>query len=279
MKKLLVGSVFANSDEKQQKWLDLQLRFLDATTQDYDHVAVVSDGSTSLEFLSRTNVLFPDDPTLEASDAHVNGLNMLLSHFRKIQDDYHNFLFLDGDAFPIRKAWLGSLLARMEPVQMFGEDGTAMPSASGDKYEVAVALRCENLESRLHASVLFAKKEALPHLGFEIGLVGNDLLAKPEEDVHIPAYQFGRRKLALPLLRSNQYNVHPLACGVYYDMFYHHSCGSGRWFNLRAKSYYGRIVKPVESIQPLTTQLFTNPTGFVSRLAGWTPLLYADVGG
>lgn len=278
MKKLLVGSVFATSDDTQQRWLDLQLRFLDATTYDYDHVAVVSDGPSDA-FSGRTKVMVPDDLTLEASDAHVNGLSMLLNHFREKQDDYHNFLFLDGDAFPIRKSWLGSLLTRMEPAQVFDLNGIAMPSASGDRYEVAVVLRCENLESRLHASVLFAKKEALPHLSFEIGLVGNDLLAKPEEDVHIPAYQFDRRKLALPLLRSNQYNVHPLACGVYYDMFYHHSCGSGRWFNLRAKSYYGRIVKPVESIQPLTSQLFSNPTAFVSRLAGWTPSLYADVGG
>jgi hypothetical protein len=60
-------------------------------------------------------------------------------------------------------------------------------------------------------------------------------------------------------------------------MFYHHSCGSGRWLNLRGKSYYDRIVHPVDSIEKFTSQLFTNPAAFVGKLAGWSPNRYPSV--
>lgn len=275
-KKLLVGTVYANDNPLQQQWLDLQLRWLAATTDGYDHVAVLSEPAATDYFQSRTKVLTPPDTTLYASEAHVQGLNVLTDYFRGVGDQYDNFLYLDGDAFPIRKQWLGTLLSRMEPTQKYDESGAAVPGkAKGRYYETAVALRCENLETRWHASVLFAKRAALDHLSFKIGVVGDDLAGQPEEDVHIPAYQSGkRRRLVYPLLRSNQFNLHPLACGVYYDMFYHHCCGSGRWFNLRAKSYYERIVMPVEDLTPFTTKLMADPAGFVAKLAGWNPQRY-----
>jgi hypothetical protein len=274
VKKLIVGTVYASDNETQQRWLDLQLRYLKATTEDFDHVAVVASGITNSHFHKMTKVLVPEDRTLHASEAHVSGLNLLLSYFREREDEYQNFLFLDGDAFPIRKQWLGSLLYRMEPQQEFDYSGVAMPRRTGSDYDVAVILRSENLETRLHASVTFVKKSAMRDMSFKIGVAGQDLLCRDEEDIHIPAFQFYRRKLAFPLIRSNQYNVHPLACGVYFDMFYHHSCGSGRWFNLRGKSYYDRIVQPVDSLDKFTNQLFSNPTDFVGKLAGWSPSRY-----
>lgn len=277
MKKLLVGATFADDSPQQRRWLDLQLRYLAATTADYDHVAVVTSGLTNDHFSRATTTLVPDDTTLHASEAHVNALNLLLELFRSRAGHYENFLFLDGDAFPFRVRWLGSLLYRMEAQQQFDDGGASLPKQKGREYEVAVALRCENLETRLHASVLFAKACALPHLGFAIGPVGDDLAGQPELDIHIPSYQFERRGLAFPLLRSNQHNVHPLACGVYYDLFYHHCCGSGRWFNLRAKEYYDRVLRPCERLDAFTAALMDDPEEFVNGLAGWSRNRYAKL--
>lgn len=277
MKKLLVGSVFADDSPLQQKWLDLQLRYLAATTTDYDHVVVLTPGPANDSFTSRTTVLVPEDTTLSGSPAHVQGLNLLRNHFRDREDYYENFLFIDGDAFPIKKQWLGSLLVKMNTTDRFTEGAATCLSERGNYYDTAVALRCENLETRLHASVLFARREALRHITFEVAEVGYDLAGNPECDVTVPAYQHHRRRLAMPLLRTNQYNLHPLACGVYYDMFYHHCCGSGRWFNMRANDYYDRIVPRRDDLSQFTNQLFADPNGFVGKLAGWSPQRYASV--
>jgi hypothetical protein len=277
MKKLLVGTVYANDSPLQQQWLDLQLKCLSSTTDSYDHVAVLSLPATNDSFQTKTKVLVPPDTTLHASDAHVQGLNLLKDYFVEKKEEYENFLFLDGDALPIRKHWLATLLNRMQPMPKFDQQGVPLPGKDrGRYYEIAVALRCENLETRWHASILFAKKAALDYLTFEIGIVGDDLAGNPEEDVHIPFYQLSRRRLVYPLIRSNQFNLHPLACGVYYDMFYHHSCGSGRWFNLRAKEYYDRIVMPVDDLSHFTTRLFADPQGFIGKLAGWSPTKYGS---
>ncbi len=277
VKKLIVGTVFANDGELQQKWLDLQLRYLAATTEDYDHFAVLMGEMTNDYFQRRTNVMFPEDKTLGATDAHIAGVRQLLDYFRLHQSEYQNFLWIDGDAFPIRKQWMGSLLARMQPQDRFDDRGVALPGQKGRDYEIAICLRSENLEQRLHCSVLFAKKCALPHISFADAIVGDDLAGNPEGDLHLPVYQRERRRMAFPLIRSNQHNLHPLAFGIYYDMFYHHSCGSGRWFNLRAKDYYSRIIPPLDDLGATTDKLFHEPNEFIRKLAGWSPARYGTV--
>lgn len=275
MSKLIVGSVFANDSPEQQQWLDLQLRFLRATTSDFDHVVVLMSKETSSYFRDHTNVLIPDDLTQTASSAHVIGLRTLKEHFEKSDANY--FLFIDGDAFPIKINWINVLLRSMEPEEKQFENMAVPNLAVGKDYDIAVALRSENLETRLHASVLFAKKRALPHLNFVYGPVGNDLQGNLETDVNLNVYQREKRDLALPLIRTNQYNVHPLACGIYFDMFYHHCCGSGRTFNLRAQRYFSRIVPSIDDSAHLTNQLMTAPRQFIRRLAGWNPMRYAEV--
>ncbi len=137
---------------------------------------------------------------------------------------------------------------------------------AGPPYEIAVALRPENLETRLHASVLLASREALPHLGFEVSLAGNDLAGKRELDVVMPAYQGQRRQRAFPMLRSNRFNLHPLLCGIYYDLFYHNGCGSGRVFEMRGQSYWNHMAD--EQIDPLPwiDELMADPDTFIARL-------------
>jgi hypothetical protein len=41
-KQLLVGSIFRDGGPDQAEWLDLQLRFLRATTPSFDHVSYVN---------------------------------------------------------------------------------------------------------------------------------------------------------------------------------------------------------------------------------------------
>jgi hypothetical protein len=278
MKKLLVGTIFIDDSPPQQTWLDLQLRYLAATTQDYDHVAVVSEGLTNDVFEKRTKVLVPPDKEQKGSMAHHQSLNGLLDYFLQRQDQYENFLFIDGDAFPIRQNWLPALLSKMQPQDVFDSSGAAFPYQRGQDYEVAVILRSENLETRLHASVLFVRGPFLKNINFELGVAGKDLLCREELDIYLPTYQHERRHMAFPLIRTNQMNVHPVACGIYFDSFYHHCCGSGRPLQLRSKGFYfQKILPPMEDLTKFTTTIFNQPNEFVAKLAGWNPTKYATI--
>ena len=274
--KVLVGTIFAKDDETQRKWLDLQLRFLSATTEDYDHMAVVWGGTTGDYFKNKTTVI---EPELHLKDeeartkAHVKGLQYLLHLFRQREDEFDAFLFLDSDAFPIKIGWEKDLWGKMTIFPVFDANGGFIKE-DGRDFDIAIILRAENLEKRLHASVLFAKKIALPHISFEYGNMGRDLCGNIEGDVHLPQYETDLHRLAFPLMRSNQWNVHPLACGVYYDMFYHHCCGSGRNFCVRGCKYWD---ERDFNIEEHTQMLMDNPSGFVARLAGWAPQRYANI--
>jgi hypothetical protein len=250
---------------------------LKATTPSFEHVSVVWGGVTCNHWLANTSLIQPEEKR-EGSDAHVKGLRYLLEFFRRYEEVFDGFLFLDSDAFPIRVGWLDMLLAKLESTPAFYEDGTFIPTlqTASKEYEVAMPIRAENLETRYHASVLYATKLALPHLSFEHNVYGPDMLGTQERDICVPEYQVNRRDKVWPLLRSNQHNVHPLACGVYYDMFYHHCCGSGRatWF--RSGDYWDVLGLADEDF---TDRLMKDPTAFVGRLAGWSPDKYALLGG
>jgi hypothetical protein len=258
-KKLLVGSIFMSTDDLMCRWLDLQLRYLHATTDDFEHVAFVTDCSRNSYFSERTTLLSGPLGADMDSHSHVRGLNVLLHYFLKVQHRHKYFLFLDMDAFPIRQGWLELLEDKLK------------------NYEIAAPIRSENLETRLHSSILLVKEEALPHLTFDVSSVGLDMIGKKEADVNIAAYQTDRRNLAYPLLRSNRYNIHPLLFGIYCDLFYHNSCGTGRRFNMRARDYWGHMTPPDADVMGPTEELFVNPNAFIGRLAGYNCELYAKV--
>jgi len=261
MKSLIVGSVFKNTATDQVEWLNLQLQFLRATTENFDHVAVLNcedpepfHGLTQVVSYGDGNDVFP-------SQQHVNGLNNLARHFRTVADEYENFLFIDNDAFPIKKDWLNILRIRM------------------DQHEksIAAVLRTENLETRLHASVLFCKPEALPNLDFFFGQTGSDLLRHEEQDVGIGDYQDELRGEVWPLIRTNRINVHPISCGVYFDMFYHHAFGSptlATRFRTEIKDYSTHYSGDSTNFSDLHQRLRDDPFVFVRRLAGWSPEQY-----
>jgi hypothetical protein len=269
MKPLLVGSVFINDNELQRSWLDCQLRCLRQTTSDFDHVVVLAEGATTNYFQERTKIVAPSN-TKTFSEAHREGLSQLLQYFLQ-NGDYENFLFLDSDAFPIRKDWLPFLLSKMKPQQIL-EDGTVV-SHKSKEYEVAGVVRSENLETKLHASVLFVRGQFLKNIEFSLIDPIKDMLIKNDNDITIPYYENYRKK-ALPLIRTNKANIHPVACGVYYDTFYHHACGSGRPADFRTASYYSGITDMKVDLSGYTQAVLDDPWAFVSGLAGWNYQAY-----
>ena len=254
-KKLLVGSVFATDNDLQRQWLDLQLSFLNGTTHDFDHVAILYNNTHSGYFSSRTETIRLDPVAdKKMSKAHTFGLNTLKEIFRSRRKMYRNFLFMDSDAFPIRTDWQSVLDKKME-------DRSA-----------AFLIRSEELETRAHASVLYLKESALDNSSFTIGLSGLDLIGCEEYDV-FSSYFEEHREEVFSLVRSNQLNIHPVLCGVYYDCFYHHGCGSADFPNLRSNDYWDVVCK-AETINSYTERLMSNPEEFVGKLAGWTPERY-----
>lgn len=239
-KQLIVGTIFVNDSPQQRQWLNIQLNYLNSTTTSFDHIVYLSDQSEDFSRVTNTLVGQHRD--------NISGLRALLECFNKNQEFYDYFLFLDSDAFPIQKNWLNILLKSM-----------------GNR-EIAVNLRAENLEQRLHGSVLFAKKEALKHLEWPIAKPSlYDLLGNAENDGQIYPYQKERRNMAFPLLRSNKVEVHPLLCGIYYNLFYHHGCGSGRKFNMRGIHYWEHLGIDTD-VEKFTEQLMINSTEFINNL-------------
>lgn len=259
--RVLVGAVFADDSPEQARWLALQLAYLRCTTADFHHVTFIpSRDRLAGRFFQENTEFLPNlgDLSVRSSHAHVLGLQNLLEYFKVHRGEYSMFLFLDSDAFPIRRDWATLLRARMEtPI------------------EIAIAMRPENLEARLHASILVATDRALDNLSWEVGRAGLDLVGKEERDVVVPFYQEENRERVFTLLRSNRHNVHPLLCGIYYDTFYHHGCGSGREFIVRSQPYWAHAVEETIDVPALTAQLMDGPGEFVNRLAGWKPDSYA----
>jgi len=258
-KELLVGTIFAKDNPIQRQWLDLQLSFLKETTLDFDHVCILYSEQESEYFTSKTEVVrlrpFTSDGN---SSAHLVGLNFLAEIFRSRRQIYRHFLFLDSDAFPIRTDWQKILEEQMR------------------NYSVALAIRTEDLETRYHSSVLYAKKESVDDLEFKISNAGTDLLGDPETDIVLRKFQEAKQQV-FPLIRSNQLNLHPALFGIYYDCFYHHCCGSGRAYNLRSKDYWSIFCDKDINIDSYTEELMRKPNDFIGRLAGWSPERYAKI--
>jgi len=255
--RLLVGSIYADRGDGQREWLSVQRRFLGATTENFDHVVVVNDAQVPDQTWEGVEVISAKDRK-DPSQAHLGGLNDLAECFRARRADYDYFLVIDNDAFPIRRGWLDDL-APMVP------DG-----------HIAIALRSENLEQRLHASILLATPGALDDLEFRLSECAS-LTGETEMDIMPVRWTTGQLGRVFPLMRSNMRNVHPTRCGVYYDMFYHHGSGTPnrgekveRW--MRGDAYWDPVVPSgVDDCGRFRARLMRDPEGFVAWLAGWTP--------
>jgi len=261
-KTLCIGTVIPDCGELSEKWLSLQLKFLKSTTSTgFHHVTFLQKGTPSQFFLQNTEVIQNSiSKNFHNSGAHAVGLRNILEYFKKHSDEYENFLFLDMDAFPIRKQWHECLCDKLSK-----------------GYEIATILRCENLEQRLHSSVIFLDKRALEYLDWDVREVGKDLLGVTEADVQIANYQQERRNKAFVMLRSNQYQIHPLLCAVYYDLFYHHGNGCGKDNKMKASLYWSHVISQEWDSSKTSEHLFSHPTSFIGKLAGWYKEEYAQV--
>jgi len=276
-KRLLVGSVYASGNDRQQEWFGLQSAYLESTTQDFDHVIYVNHSDVRAFNGVKVIGIAEADPTkTHGSVLHLNALRGLHRYFLSVQDDYDTFLFLDNDAFPIRKDWEHILSSKME-----------------DR-DIAVIVRPELCEFRWHASVLFTTKNGLNNLVFEfshmryLAEMGKDFLGNTENDIHINYQAAHLRDKVFPLIRTNMYNVHPVACGVYYDMFYHHTFGSEHGLKADVKPFeslryggkYGYGDFYTDAAYPYRefyAALMRDAPKFIGNLAGWSKSAYAEV--
>jgi hypothetical protein len=259
---LCVGTILVSGDELNQQWLDLQLRYLKATTEDFDHVTYVSSGIYPQEILDMDTHCLTESGRnpKKNSQAHIFGLETLREFFVKNIGRYKHFLFLDMDAFPIKKGWQNILNPRLDK-----------------RHEVATLIRPENLELRAHCSVLYTRADCLSKMNWKVAAIGNDLIGNKESDVKLINYQEKWRDKVFVMVRSNKVNIHPLLCGVYYDMFYHHGCGSGRNYNMRSRPYWQHVVDKRTDVMSTIHQLMSRPSEFISELAGWCPDQYPRV--
>jgi len=242
-----VGSVFGPT-ERNRVWLKLQQRFLKMTTDSFDYVAYLNNADRRL--FSEVNVIGYSTERYEGScNPHANGLNKILSYFRK--HPYRYYLLLDSDCFPVTKGWINILLSQME----LGE------------WKMAAPIRTENLDLFPHPCAFFIKGEAIhdPAINFKPKTTTN-LLGFGAWD---PGAAISLKK-CFPLLRSNVYNPHPLFAAIYHHLFYHHSSGS-RVPNSRVLRYgyldsrisrtsHARIEKD------LYRRLTKNPSRFIREL-------------
>ena len=256
---LLVGSVYANGGYRDLEWLAIQKHFLDATTEDYKLVGVIPHPVEDIAIIDHVQIIAdPKKQITDVVDAHIYGLRTLKRYFEDNQDQYDRFLFLDSDAFPIKRGWQKSLEIVMR-----------------QRFEIACVVRCELLETRLHVCVIYVKPQGLPHLDFcsnaIIGVHGPKKCILPtHQDLgpHPKKYEESRRGRAFPLLKSNKFTEDPLTGIIYYDMFYHHGSGS-RNRKTRANAYWKHMTKSLNT--DLKQRLLKNPDETVAKLAGWNP--------
>ena len=219
MKDLLVGSTICEHP-RTDRWLELQKHFLDKTVgaDNYTH-AVWVDHRYSLrktrspvwDAKTLLQIGYGADPGTSREEERCQGLGALLNYFTSCRE-YENYLVLDNDAFPVARGWLSKLVARMQTV--------------GATW--AAPVRGENLETFVHPSIGFIPGSWLrgiagPPVRFErtsyYDLRGEMVDAVVLTDVEA-------RFDAMPLIRTNVFNPHPILSGIYGGVFYHHGCGT-----------------------------------------------------
>lgn len=262
MKKLLIGSVYGPGNRNSDLlWLQHMFFSRSIEFRQYDHVLVFNSASISLDYKKYRMKVVGQNSGLngETNESHAKGLSDLLKYFMENRDQYSYFMFIDSDAWPIKKRWISILEKQMNGNQ---------------PRDIAVVIRNENLERRLHSSILFCKPNALANIKFNIAPKGGvfDVMGQKEMDVWTGPYYQDNPLSVFPLIRTNQKNDHPVWSGIYYDMFYHHGGGSKQCKG-RSYRYYHHIVGSSNSNRRFS-KMKSNPCDYISELAGWSPTEY-----
>lgn len=188
------------------KWYSIQREFLLKNTHNFEHAIYFN------------NIVFEhDDVVVGRSQTdedgyvqHYKGLCKLLEYAMK--GDYRAWLILDCDCFPIHNDWENKLNKRNSAI-----------------------VRTENFDTFIHPSCVYCVDRSIK---FQISQVVNLLGDSFHELIGVGTKYF-------PLLRTNRINHHPVAFGVYYDIFYHHGAGS-RIAEFRSDGYYNRSMIEVD---------------------------------
>lgn len=236
---LAVGSVFSGTGHNEQ-WLEMQLTALDRTTPGYDHFVYLNQADERI--FKRSIIVGKSMTPNEATPSHLEGLHALRHVFRT--GGYKRYLVLDSDCFPVREGWMPILDAAM--------------AAAGKRF--ASPARAENLHFFPHPCVLYTPD---PHLiDFEVA-EGANFLGEVFSDIACS----GARENWFPLIKTNRVSPHQFLAAVYYDMFYHHGCGT-RPFGMRPATirYYDHFWSRCDDPLTLFDRIMAERDQFVQSL-------------
>jgi hypothetical protein len=236
--KLLVCSVFCGS-EFDKFWLDLQRRQIAETFGDFDHAVYLSYRANPELFKDSTIVGYSKEGD---KWEHRDGVRALTNYAQQ-HPCYSGYLVLDSDAFPIASGWKDTLeyyLARFNK-------------------RYACAIRPENLDTFPHPCVVYARQAQALWFSYKSTV---NLLGQPVTDLACGFDEF------FPLLKTNRKSLHPILATIYFDLFYHHGCGS-RVFASRATNigYYDQILaRSSNTSDEIFEFLKADPRGFIESL-------------
>lgn len=211
---LAVGSVFSGGGHNQQ-WLEMQLAALDRTTDGYEHFVYLNQADP--EIFTRSTIIGRSGEKREATPSHLEGLHALRDAFRA--RSHKRYLILDSDCFPVGENWVALLDQAM--------------AIAGKRF--AAPARVENLHFFPHPAVLYTTDAGCIDFAVEEGA---NFLGEKFSDIACD----GPRDAWFPLLKTNRLSPHLFLAAIYYDMFYHHGCGT-RPFGMRPAtiSYYNHL--------------------------------------
>lgn len=207
------------------KWYQIQKEFISRNTFNFEHAIYLNNIS-----FEHHGCVVGEVATNEPGHVqHYNGLCELIKYAES--GDYRAWLILDCDCFPVDDEWEFKLINRNSAV-----------------------VRTENFDTFIHPSCVYCVDRSIK---FEISTMTNLLGNSFSELIGVGDGYF-------PLFRTNKINYHPVAYGVYYDVFYHHGAGS-RYMGFRSDRYYNPKCADIaiERIDQKFIDTLRNGNGFV----------------
>lgn len=207
--------------------LNLHLQHLEVSTQGPYRIYGVAlrMSAPHIERLRQAGVLLPELAPHDPQDAykdnsrgageHSHYLDQLVDH--AVQDGCSHVVTLDMDSWPIFKGWDSHYAQYLSP----GTPVIAMQRVeTGDRYPNPAFIMFDRGFWRAGQSSF-----AFHNPRFKYAAAGL-YQARPQTGLGILAELRLGRKMFLPLLRTNQWNPHPVMCGVYDQKVFHFGAGS-----------------------------------------------------
>ena len=126
--------------------------------------------------------------------------------------------------------------------------------------KLAAVVRYEILSNLIHPCAVFFNKSILDSINFHVVTTPNfigDRFFSVTLDQELIYY---------PLIRTNEWNPHPIFAGIYGNCFYHHGCGSRK---VIGDVQYHDIPLQKSSIilEKITNNFNKNPSRFIKKLS------------